>query len=191
MKNFLLNQANIFLLIALTSFGLFAGALFFQYWLGYEPCIMCVYQRLAVLCCGALALIAFGFAKMNNNYVNAPLSIILIGVTVYGSSLAYEHIQMQRDSGAFSFYSCEIVPNFPSFLPLHEWVPSVFEATGSCDKIDWMFLGQSMPAWVYLFFMLFFTLSVAVFLWAAHGIYSKNRVRIANTPPKSHHNKGA
>jgi disulfide bond formation protein DsbB len=37
------------------------------------------------------------------------------------------------------------VPNFPTWAPLHEWLPALFEASGDCGDIKWQFLGFTMP----------------------------------------------
>jgi len=51
-------------LIALSAFFLELAALFFQYVMGLEPCIMCVYQRLAVA--GVLLSGVIGFLLSRN-----------------------------------------------------------------------------------------------------------------------------
>ena len=74
--------------------------------------------------------------------------------SIWGYLIAREHIDMQTTTDPFAF-SCEFEPNFPSFMPLHEWIPSFFEATGDCGNIDWEFLSLSMPAWMEIIFGLF------------------------------------
>ena len=73
---------------------------------------------------------------------------------MWGYFIAREHIEMQTTTDPFAF-SCEFEPNFPSFMPLHEWIPSFFQATGDCGNIDWQFAGLSMPAWMEILFALF------------------------------------
>ena len=133
------------LLLALSALVLELCALFFQYAMDLAPCIMCVYQRLAIL-----AIIVAGFIGV------AGYRLLLARIIAYtlwavgaiwGLLIALEHVEMQENSGSL-FFSCEFMPNFPTWAPLHEWIPSLFEATGSCGDISWQFLGYSMPQWM-------------------------------------------
>ena len=38
-------------------------------------------------------------------------------------------------------------------FPLQKTLKLVFEGTGECAKVDWMFMGLSMPGWTLVFFM--------------------------------------
>lgn len=133
-------------------FFLEVTALYFQYNMGLAPCIMCIYQRTAVL--GLLFAGIIGASKPNNLLVRIGAYIVWGISSIWGLIIAQEHIAMQTNTDPFAF-SCEFEPNFPSFMPLHEWIPAFFQATGSCDNIDWQFLGLSMPAWMEVVFMLF------------------------------------
>ena len=55
---------------------------------------------------------------------------------------------MQQNTNPFSMFTCESVPNFPDFMPLHKLIPALFEASGDCGDINWQFMGQSMPQWM-------------------------------------------
>jgi disulfide bond formation protein DsbB len=75
--------------------------------------------------------------------------------------IAIEHVEMQ--TATFSFlYSCEFVPNFPSWAPLHEWLPLLFAATGDCGDIDWQWFGYSMPQMMIVVYGCFTALLTAV-----------------------------
>ena len=63
---------------------------------------------------------------------------------IWGLLIALEHVDMQSSTMSFLF-SCEFIPNFPSWAPLHEWLPALFEATGDCGDIKWQFMGFTMP----------------------------------------------
>ncbi len=52
------------LLLALTAIGLEGAALYFQYGMELMPCVMCVYQRIAVLGILVAALIGFSLPKL-------------------------------------------------------------------------------------------------------------------------------
>ena len=67
-----------------------------------------------------------------------------------GLVLSLEHVDYQFNPSPFK--TCDVFVNFPSWLPLNEWVPSVFEAYGDCSKIVWQFVGLSMPQWLVIIF---------------------------------------
>jgi disulfide bond formation protein DsbB len=137
------NKAWFFL--AISALGLEFCALFFQYALELKPCIMCVYQRLAIF---AIILAGCVGAIGHQFLIVRVLAYTLWGTgAIWGGLLAIEHVEMQSNSGSL-FFSCEFTPNFPSWAPLHEWIPFLFEATGDCGEISWQFIGYSMPQWM-------------------------------------------
>lgn len=153
-------------LLALTAFLLEVTALYFQYAMGLEPCIMCIYQRTAVL--GVFAAGLIGFISPSNGIFRG-IGAATWGVSsIWGYMLAKEHLNMQTTTDPFAF-TCDIVPNFPEFMPLHEWVPAFFAATGDCGSIDWQFVGLSMPGWMEVIFALYaisFLVILPFILWS-------------------------
>lgn len=145
----LVEQRAAWLLLAFVAFCLEASALFFQYQLALAPCIMCIYQRTAVL--GLLGAGLIGAIKPHSALNRFFAFMTFIVASIWGWLLANEHIAMQNNTDPFAF-ACEIEPNFPSFMPLHHWMPWFFEATGDCGEISWSFLGLSMPAWMQVIF---------------------------------------
>jgi disulfide bond formation protein DsbB len=147
------------LLLAVSALGLELSALFFQYVLDLAPCIMCVYQRLAILAiitAGAIG--SIGFRHM----FTRAIAYILWGTgSIWGLIIALEHVEMQSNSGSL-FFSCDFIPNFPTWAPLHEWLPFLFEATGDCGEISWQFLGYSMPQWMITVYSLYAIVFVVV-----------------------------
>lgn len=140
------------LLLGASALAFELSALFFQYGLKLEPCIMCVYQRLAILTIAAAGIIGAAGYK----YVLArTIGFALWGVgSIWGLQVALEHAEIQANSSSL-FFSCDFIPNFPVWAPLHEWIPFLFEATGDCGEIAWQFLGYSMPQWMILIFGLY------------------------------------
>ncbi len=135
------------LLLALSALGLEACALFFQYAMDLAPCIMCVYQRVAIFAIVLAGLIGFAGCKF---LITRLIAYVLWGIgSIWGLLIALEHVEIQANSGSL-FFSCDIVPNFPTWAPLHEWLPALFEATGDCGEINWQFMNYSMPQWMIL-----------------------------------------
>ncbi len=146
------------ILLFATAFILEAVALYFQYGMGLEPCIMCIYQRTAVFGIMIAALVPI----LMNNTLGRGMGFIGWGVSAFwGLQIAVEHVDKQTALNPF-FAACEIVPNFPAFMPLHEWIPSFFAATGDCGDIDWQFLTLSMPQWMIAIFAAYAAVFVLV-----------------------------
>lgn len=133
------------LLLALSALVLECCALFFQYVMALEPCIMCVYQRVAIFAILFAGLIGF-FGSQSTIIRTLAYSLWGTGA-IWGLIIALEHVEIQESAGSI-FFSCEFFPNFPTWAPLHEWIPFLFEATGDCGEISWQFLGYSMPQWM-------------------------------------------
>jgi disulfide bond formation protein DsbB len=121
-------------------------ALYAQYVLHLEPCPLCIFQRIAVMVVGVLFLIA---ALHNPGRIGARIYAAMIVVAaVAGIGVAARHIWIQAQPpgtvaacGAGLDYMLEI-------MPLVEVVKKVLTGSGECGKIDWTFLGLSMPWWV-------------------------------------------
>ncbi|MCH2057045.1 MAG: disulfide bond formation protein DsbB [Thalassotalea sp.] len=160
--NFISNlatQKKPWALLALTALALELCALYFQYAMDMRPCIMCIYQRVAIW--------AIFFAGVIVYFAPQQLILRLIGYGLWGTGaiwgllIALEHVEMQ--SGTLSlFFTCDFVPNFPSWAPLHEWMPLLFEASGDCGEISWQFLGYSMPEWMVVVYSVYTALFAAV-----------------------------
>ena len=151
------------LLLGFSALALELVALYFQYGMGLEPCVMCIYQRVAV---AGLAIAGFvGALAPQNTLVRTVAFGAWFIAAIWGLLIAFEHVQMQNPDNFLLAMSCDVYPNFPSWMAIHEWFPSVFEARGTCDSIDWQFLGQSMPSWMVVSFA-FYTALAAVVLVA-------------------------
>jgi disulfide bond formation protein DsbB len=150
------------LLLGFAALGFELSALYFQYGLKLEPCIMCIYQRIAIF---GIMLSAFITAMAPSVWFVRLFGYIGWGVSaVWGLIIAMEHVAIQTNTDPFVFSSCEMVPNLPSWMPLHLWFPGVFEARGDCGNIDWQLLGYSMPQWMIVVFALFTVALAVVFL---------------------------
>ncbi|MDN4504353.1 disulfide bond formation protein DsbB [Alteromonadaceae bacterium BrNp21-10] len=148
-------------LLALSALALEVTALYFQYVMDLAPCIMCVYQRTAIL--GILVSAIFGIFVSQHGLLRF-IAMLGWGVSaVWGLLIAYEHVDIQTSVNSF-FANCEIVPNFPAWMPLHEWLPQVFAATGDCGDIEWRFMSMSMPQWMMVIFGFYTVLVTVVFL---------------------------
>lgn len=126
--------------------GLMGYALYVQYVLGLAPCPLCIFQRIATIATGVLFLIA---TLHNPRPSGARVYGVLIAlVALCGVLVSSRHIWIQAQPpgtvaacGADLDYLLEI-------MPVTDVVTKVLTGSGECGKIDWTFLGLSMPWWV-------------------------------------------
>lgn len=132
----------------MSSALLIVTALYFQHIMDLQPCIKCIYQRTAVF--GIL--VSSLMPLIWQHSLTRLLGFIGWGVaSIWGFLIAHEHVDMLFAANPF-FVVCDIIPNFPAFMPLHEWLPAVFGATGDCSENSWQFLDMGMAQWMRIIF---------------------------------------
>ncbi|NKJ66559.1 disulfide bond formation protein DsbB [Vibrio chemaguriensis] len=125
-----------------------ACALYFQHVMVLAPCVMCIYERVAMMGVGVAAIVGL---MAPNNPIFRWLGLIGWGLSSYkGLLLAQQHVDYQFNPSPFA--TCDLFVTFPSWAPLNQWVPWMFEAYGDCSKIVWQFLDLSMPQWLVVIF---------------------------------------
>ena len=134
------------LVLACAAAAAVAYAFYAQYGLDLVPCHLCIFQRVTLAATAAVFLLAALFSRPG---ARGALFAALVGVTGLATvATAGRHvwIQMQPEG---SVPSCGADLDFMlGLFPLTEVILKVFKAGGECGKIDWSFLGLSMPAWV-------------------------------------------
>ncbi|WP_334223985.1 disulfide bond formation protein DsbB [Thiosocius teredinicola] len=135
-------------LLMLTALGLELAAVAFQYLLGLDPCVMCVYERLAVI--GLIGAGLLGLINPRQSFLRILGYLVWAVSAGWGLALALEHVYLQRNPEAAM--GCSFLPEFPDWMPLHEWIPTLFLPTGYCDDIQWQWLSLSMPEWMVVVF---------------------------------------
>jgi disulfide bond formation protein DsbB len=128
--------------------GLIAYALYSEHVLYYEPCPLCVLQRVAVIALGLVFLAAALHGPRRRGGIAYAALVALAGLGGLGA--AGRHVWLQH-LPADRVPACGpgleyMLDNFP----LQQVVDMVFTGSGECATIDWQFLGLSMPAWVFI-----------------------------------------
>ena len=128
--------------------GMMAYALYAEHVLLLMPCPLCVFQRMAVISLGIIFLVA---ALHNPSGVGRRIYAALMSIAAAaGIGVAGRHVWLQN-------LPPEDVPSCgPGFdyiidsFPLSEALSLIFTGSGECASIDCLFLGLSMPAWVFI-----------------------------------------
>ncbi|MEO0364262.1 MAG: disulfide bond formation protein B [Pseudomonadota bacterium] len=127
--------------------AMMAFALYSEHVLGLYPCPLCIFQRLAVIVMGLVALVAAvhnpaGVGRM----VYTVLGVVVggLGIAVAGRHVWLQNLppdQVPACGGASLDYLLET-------LPLFDALNQVLNASGECAEVSWRFLGLTMPTWV-------------------------------------------
>lgn len=140
------------LFLALLALALEGAGLYFQYSLGLVPCVMCVYERVALM---GLVIAGVIGCLAPRSLVIRWLALIVWGYSaIKGLFLAIRHTDYQLNPSPWN--QCEFKPDFPPTVPLDQWFPSLF-APGpvNCSESQWEMLGWGMPQWLIVAFGLF------------------------------------
>lgn len=126
--------------------ALMGYALYAQHILGLEPCPLCIFQRVAVITVGVVFLIA---AIHNPGTRGSRWYLGLLWVAVLGGALiAMRHIWIQaQPAGSVAACGASLDYLF-EIMPATDVIAKVLTGSGECGKIDWRFLGLTMPWWV-------------------------------------------
>ncbi|CAM4032539.1 disulfide bond formation protein DsbB [Vibrio neonatus] len=157
------------LIVAMVAFEL--CALYFQHVMLLSPCVMCIYERVAMLGIAVSGMV--GLCQPKNSVLRGLGLVGWIAASAKGLSLALEHVSYQFDPSPFN--TCDIFVNFPSWAPLDQWVPWMFLPTGTCSKIVWTFLDLSMPQWLVIIFGASLVVAILFTLLQVVGL-KKNRI---------------
>lgn len=154
------NNRILYLFGFLVSCGLIGVALFMQHGLGYEPCPLCIFQRIAFISIGLTCLVAAIHNPLFwGNKVYA--SLISLG-GLFGLGIALRQSWLQHfppkfvECGAGLEYWLET-------LPPGKIIQNVLKGTGDCTDVVWKFLGLSIPEWAAILFAIY--IIFAIYLW--------------------------
>lgn len=138
-------------LLSLSGILLEATALYFQYGMGLQPCVMCIYERVALL--GIIFAGLIGMIYPQSMLLRLFALAIGLWGAIKGLLLALEHLDIQLYPAPWK--QCSAFAEFPQTLPLDKWIPAMFHPTGSCTEVSWHFLGFSMVQWIVVVFVLY------------------------------------
>lgn len=139
------------LLGAVSCIALLAYALYAQHKLFLMPCPLCILQRIAFMVMGLG--FAFGAVFGSRGWARwSSAALVFIGGSG-GVGVAGRHVWLQN-LPADEVPACG--PGLEYMLqvfPLRDVLNKVFAGSGECAKLDWSFLGISMPGWTLLWYV--------------------------------------
>lgn len=142
-----------FRLLALSGFLACAAAMAVALWIqsmGYQPCPLCVFQRVAMIGTGLFFLLAavLGPRGRGRWWVSLPAALCAMA----GAGIAGRHVWLQH-LPADQVPACgPSLDYLMDVLPWTEVVSTILRGDGNCAKVDLAFLGLALPAWTFIAF---------------------------------------
>lgn len=137
---------------------LLVAAYYFEYFLGLNPCPLCMISRVIVFALG----LSFLIAALHNpdGLVRKIYHSIISLFALSGILVSSRHLYLQ------SLPADEAPSCGPSLdymldtLPMSDVLKEVMHGSGECAEVSWQFLSLSMPAWLLIFYSVILIIAV-------------------------------
>ena len=131
---------NVFLIVIFAIISLtIISALIIQYWLGHEPCKLCLYERIPYFL-SILLLIKILLFKKNEKITLLILSLVFIS----SSTLAFYHFGIEQ--GFFSESLVCKAEDLSKILSKEQLLEQLKQNSVSCKNVSFRILGLSLAA---------------------------------------------
>jgi protein dithiol:quinone oxidoreductase len=146
---------------------LMAYAYYSQFHDGLEPCVLCIFQRIAVICLALMFLTAF---LHNPKNIGARIyAILLLLIAAIGSAVSIRHIYVQH-LPSWMAPPCGPGLNYMfKTLPLNKFIIKAFTGTADCSMVTWRFIGLTMPEWLLIWFFILGVGGMSTNLWLSRS----------------------
>jgi disulfide bond formation protein DsbB len=150
----------LYLFGAAFCFSAIGYALYVQYHMLMMPCPLCIFQRVAIAAAGVFFLVGGLHAPKaaGARWFYAALAGM---ASLTGALIAGRHVAIQlMPADQAPLCNSLGLDYMLDAMPLTEVLATVFKGSGECAKIDWVFLGLSMPMWTLAMFVFLVALAV-------------------------------
>ena len=131
---------NIFLIVIFVVISLtITSALIIQYWLGHEPCKLCLYQRIPYFL-AILLIVKMFFFKKYEKITLLILTLLFVGST----ALAFYHFGIEQ--GFFSESLACTASDLSKTLSKEQLLEQLEQNNISCKDVSFRILGLSLAA---------------------------------------------
>jgi len=149
---------NIFLIVILAIISLTTlSALIIQYWLGHEPCKLCLYERIPYFL-SMLLIIKILFIKKYEKITFLILSLVFIG----SAALAFYHFGIEQ--GFFSESLACTTGDLSKTLSKEELLQQLKQNSIGCKDVSFRMLGLSLAAINTIFSLVLSVIFVRLFV---------------------------
>ena len=149
---------NIFLIVILAIISLMIiSALIIQYWLGHEPCKLCLYQRIPYFL-SILLIIKILFIKRYEKITLLILSLVFIS----SATLAFYHFGIEQ--GFFNESTACVAGDLSKILSKEELLEQLEQNIISCKEVSFRIIGLSLAAINTIFSLVLSVIFIRLFL---------------------------
>ena len=150
MQRLIPGPRNLNWLIGLGCACLMAAALYMETVMGLAPCPLCIFQRLAVVAAGGIAIIG-ALHNPGGQGVRIYGGLTLAAAAI-GAGLALRQLYLQS-LPADQVSACGPDLNYLlDVFPIVDVIAIVLQGDGNCAEVVWTFLGISIPGWALIGF---------------------------------------
>ena len=139
--------------------------------MGLQPCVLCVYERLAVV--GLFIAGLIGALAPSSLIIRILALIVGLFSAIKGLMISIRHLDLQMNPAPWK--QCEFIPNFPETLPFHQWFPFMFSPTGSCNESQWSLFGVTMVQWLVFIFAVYVIILALLLIVTSRSKQRKQR----------------
>ena len=158
-----------FLTVMFSCIALMVFGLYLEYIQGLDPCPLCVFQRIAYILIGLIALIGATHNPKDLFLVIYKFLIIITAIT--GALIAGRQVWLQH-------LPPELVPEcgpgldyMLNVFPLSDAIKMILSGSGECAEVQWRFIGFSIAEWSLIMFI-----GITVATTLSIYVYKKNSV---------------
>jgi len=149
---------NIFLIVILAIISLtIISTLIIQYWLGHEPCKLCLYERIPYFL-SILLIVKILFIKRYKKITLLTLSLVFI----ISASLAFYHFGIEQ--GFFNESSACTAGDLSKILSKEELLEELKQNSISCKDVSFRILGLSLAAINTIFSLILSAIFIRLFM---------------------------
>ena len=158
-----------FLTVMCSCIALMVFGLYLEYIQGLEPCPLCVFQRIAYILIGLIALIGATHNPKDLFLVIYKFLIIITAITgalIAGRQVWLQHLppELVPECGPGLVYMLNV-------FPLSDAIKMILSGSGECAEVKWRFIGFSIAEWSLIMFI-----GITVATTLSIYVYKKNSV---------------
>jgi disulfide bond formation protein DsbB len=138
------------LVLVLIGLSFEAVALYYQYVLEQQPCVLCIQVRIWMVALILVALLAM--LTPSKPYMNLLVHMLMLVIAVGLLERSYQLLGTER---GFTFSDCGFDLGMPAWFALDTWFPVLFKVQASCGYTPELLFGITMAEALIVFSSLF------------------------------------
>lgn len=114
-------------------------ALYYQYFLDYMPCVLCIHVRIIML--GVIILSILALLLIKQRFALSLINLLMTALMIGLLERSYQLLGVER---GFIMGDCSMNSGLPAWFALDKWLPSVFKVWEPCGYTPEILFGVTM-----------------------------------------------